>query len=175
MTAEAFAALLGSRRVRLGRWVAKCPSHQDSSPSLSIREAQDGRVLVYCFAGCRVAAILAALGLGSRDLFAGPPASPEQAVALRAARAARERTARAERKERHEASDRVRKWDAVVNALGFKLARAPEEALGQLFHKACGRLHEAETEAERWNPVRRMSAKDEEWSHEHTERATRRS
>lgn len=49
--------------------LARCPAHQDKSPSLSIKEADDGRVLVHCFAGCSVADVLAAVGLELRDLF----------------------------------------------------------------------------------------------------------
>jgi hypothetical protein len=56
MTADAFTGLLQARRVGPGRWVAKCPAHRDRSPSLSIAAGQDGRVLVYCFAGCSVVA-----------------------------------------------------------------------------------------------------------------------
>lgn len=54
-----------------GRWISKCPGHADKSPSLSIREAEDGRVLVHCFAGCSVEEITESLGLSIRDLF--PP------------------------------------------------------------------------------------------------------
>ena len=51
MTAEIIGHALGGRRS--GRdWLAKCPAHDDRSPSLSIAE-RDGRVLVYCHAGCR--------------------------------------------------------------------------------------------------------------------------
>jgi len=53
------------------RWVARCPSHQDRSPSLSIRELDDGRVLVHCFAGCGALDVLEALGLDWGSLF--PP------------------------------------------------------------------------------------------------------
>ncbi len=53
-----------------GKWQARCPAHDDREPSLSIREADDGRILVYCFAGCSVEAICAALGLTVRELFA---------------------------------------------------------------------------------------------------------
>jgi hypothetical protein len=52
-----------------GRWSAKCPAHADQSPSLSIREVDDGRILIYCFAGCDVHAITAALGIELSDLF----------------------------------------------------------------------------------------------------------
>lgn len=51
------------------QWLAKCPAHEDKSPSLAIRELPDGRVLLYCFAGCYSADVLASLGLEMRDLF----------------------------------------------------------------------------------------------------------
>src|SRR3989344_5592337 len=49
---------------------AHCPAHEDSNPSLSIREGRDGRILLKCHAGCSTEQILAALGLELRDLFA---------------------------------------------------------------------------------------------------------
>ena len=51
-------------------WVAKCPAHDDRIPSLSINEGSDGRILLHCHADCDTDAILAALGLTRRDLFA---------------------------------------------------------------------------------------------------------
>jgi len=54
-----------------GRWKACCPVHNDTDPSLSIREAEDGKVLVHCWAGCTTRDILAAIGLELRDLFPG--------------------------------------------------------------------------------------------------------
>lgn len=53
-------------------WIARCPAHEDRSPSLSVREGRDGRVLMKCFAGCPVEAICAALKIGVRELFASP-------------------------------------------------------------------------------------------------------
>jgi AAA domain len=50
-------------------WQARCPAHEDRHPSLSIGVGDDGRALVKCHAGCTVDAVLAALGLESRDLF----------------------------------------------------------------------------------------------------------
>ncbi len=52
-------------------YVACCPSHDDKSPSLSLREADDGRILLHCFGGCDVADVLAAIGMTTADLF--PP------------------------------------------------------------------------------------------------------
>lgn len=54
-----------------GRWLARCPAHKDKSPSLSIREKEDGTVLIYCFAGCGAVDILNTLGLKWDALF--PP------------------------------------------------------------------------------------------------------
>lgn len=53
------------------KFTARCPVHDDRSPSLSVREGADGRALIYCFAGCETEAVIAALGLRWADLF--PP------------------------------------------------------------------------------------------------------
>ena len=53
-------------------WMARCPAHEDGRPSLSVAAAEDGRVLVRCFAGCDLAAIVSALRIEVRDLFAEP-------------------------------------------------------------------------------------------------------
>ena len=52
-------------------WTARCPAHPDQSPSLSIAEADDGRVLLFCHAGCPTSEILCALKLKWRHLFPG--------------------------------------------------------------------------------------------------------
>ena len=61
-----------ARQTGPGRWIACCPAHTDRSPSLSIRELDDGRVLLYDFGGCDTESVLAALGLTVGDLFAKP-------------------------------------------------------------------------------------------------------
>ena len=50
-------------------WMARCPGHNDKRPSLSIREGDDGRVLLYCFAGCGAYRVLDAIGLDMADLY----------------------------------------------------------------------------------------------------------
>lgn len=52
-----------------GRWLARCPAHEDRSPSLSIRDMGDGRILLKCFAECDTELVLQALGLAFSDLF----------------------------------------------------------------------------------------------------------
>jgi putative DNA primase/helicase len=65
------AVLLALKNVRGrgGAWTARCPAHEDRSPSLSIKEGHGGRVLLRCHAGCTTEAIVAALGLTMADLF----------------------------------------------------------------------------------------------------------
>ena len=65
MTSELIAKALGGRKIGSG-WSARCPTHEDRSPSLSLRDTTDGKVLVFCHAGCnqdQVIAYLKATGL----------------------------------------------------------------------------------------------------------------
>jgi len=53
-------------------WEACCPSHDDTRPSLSIHETQDGTILLKCqSAGCHPANIMQCAGLSAKDMF--PP------------------------------------------------------------------------------------------------------
>jgi hypothetical protein len=64
-TAETIATALGGRKAA-GGWTARCPAHDDHTPSLSIGDAGDGKVLVRCHAGCgqeQVISILRSRGL----------------------------------------------------------------------------------------------------------------
>lgn len=93
---------------KAGKGMCRCPAHQDRSPSLSVREAQD-RVLLHCFTGCTFEQIVAALrGLGlwpERDEHgyrirrsmtrSAPPPDELDADEISARRAAREIWSRA--------------------------------------------------------------------------------
>jgi len=75
MTAEGIAKALGGRKAG-GGWTARCPAHDDRTPSLSIRDADENKVLVHCHAGCdqeRVIAALRARGLWGEN---GPRPTP---------------------------------------------------------------------------------------------------
>jgi putative DNA primase/helicase len=57
-------------------WIACCPAHDDRTPSLSIRDAGNGKVLVRCHAGCgqeQVISILRSRGLWTSN---GPRSYP---------------------------------------------------------------------------------------------------
>lgn len=80
MTAETLLSRLEKvKATGKDRWVARCPAHQDKSPSLTVREIEDGRVLLHCFTGCAAGDVLAAVGLEFSDLYPEPlPNNPEQ-------------------------------------------------------------------------------------------------
>lgn len=74
MKADAFLDRLDKvKRTGNGTWLACCPAHEDRRPSMSIRELDDGRVLVHCFAGCGVEQILSAVGMDFDALFPDKP------------------------------------------------------------------------------------------------------
>lgn len=56
------------RKVGQG-WTARCPSHDDRRPSLSVAPGSDGRVLMHCHAGCPIDQVLFAIGLTPRDIM----------------------------------------------------------------------------------------------------------
>jgi hypothetical protein len=64
-----FLNLLQAVRQTSRGWVGRCPAHEDKSPSLSIREGEEHRILLHCFGGCTTAEICTALHLKLRDLF----------------------------------------------------------------------------------------------------------
>jgi hypothetical protein len=63
------AQLEGVRKNGAG-YMARCPAHDDRTPSLSVSEGKNGGVVLHCHAGCTVEAITAALGMTPADLCA---------------------------------------------------------------------------------------------------------
>src|ERR1700722_9383722 len=59
----------GPREASKSQWIARCPVHDDRTPSLSVGEGDDGRALVDCHAGCETEAVISALGMTMRQLF----------------------------------------------------------------------------------------------------------
>lgn len=51
----------------------RCPAHDDRSPSLHVTEADDGRILLRCFAGCTLDQIIGAIGVRTAELFPEQP------------------------------------------------------------------------------------------------------
>ncbi|MGI8477528.1 MAG: hypothetical protein ACR2OO_14330, partial [Thermomicrobiales bacterium] len=59
-----------------GGYMASCPVHDDKKASLSIKEGDDGKVLLDDFAGCETEAIVDAIGLEMADLFVADAPRP---------------------------------------------------------------------------------------------------
>jgi len=62
-----------------GQFFARCPAHDDTNPSLSIKVLDDGRVLLHCFAGCAIVDVLSAIQLEFADLYPNAPTSAQPA------------------------------------------------------------------------------------------------
>ena len=154
MTAASFAELVNARRCGAGKWQARCPAHRDRSPSLSIAEGKGGRVLVRCWAGCATESVCASLGITLRDLFASEPLTPEQRAMAAHQKALRDSAERQRQAIDRAARDRLRKLERLMNALGGKLMRNPDNpVLGKLFHRVCDALHDAETAMNETRPA----------------------
>jgi 5S rRNA maturation endonuclease (ribonuclease M5) len=76
MTFDDFIAKFEKRQKTAVGWLVRCPAHDDSSPSLQVRRAGDGKILLKCFANCPTESVVAALGLKMKDLFPEEPARP---------------------------------------------------------------------------------------------------
>jgi DNA primase len=59
----------GVRKADKGNYICRCPAHDDRMASLTIKEADDGRVLLNCFAGCGALQILNSIGMDWDALF----------------------------------------------------------------------------------------------------------
>ncbi len=68
-----FEALLerldGVKHTGPGRFMARCPAHDDRSPSLGVKDCGDGFTIVTCLAGCETEDVLSAVGLSFSDLY----------------------------------------------------------------------------------------------------------
>ena len=66
----------GFKQTAPNQWIACCPAHSDSHPSLGVSVGEDGRLLLKCRSqGCSAEQICKALGLTISDLF--PPESDQ--------------------------------------------------------------------------------------------------
>jgi hypothetical protein len=65
MNASDVARALRGKRASGGNYMCRCPGPQhrngDRNPSLSVKDGNNGRLLLYCFAGCAYDEIAAAL------------------------------------------------------------------------------------------------------------------
>ena len=147
MTSLQIADLLHARPVGPSRWMAKCPKHEDRSPSLSIREGQSGRILIRCFAGCTTGDILNKLGLSWADIC-GEPMTREKIRQGAAERQERELHQKRRRAVERSAFDRLRQLHCISDELGSRLANDPDgpgaDDVARLFHEALTKIRRIE-------------------------------
>lgn len=60
--------LQGVRKTGTDQFIARCPAHEDKSPSLSVKDA-GGKVLIHCFGGCSTHEVVRSMGLELSCLF----------------------------------------------------------------------------------------------------------
>ena len=137
MTASDLSRILHGKRLGHGKYVCKCPSHDDSSPSLSVRDGKSA-VLIKCWTGCENEDILNSMGLTFSDLFySGTKPSPKALREAERKRAIEERERAEKRRLERESIDMGWKWEKVRNSLGLLLMKSPQDVkLLQLFNHA---------------------------------------
>jgi hypothetical protein len=137
MTVEALLDRLDDvRPVRRGA-VSRCPvlAHGDTTPSLAVDRGSDGRILLYCRAGCTTDEILRALGLGFGDLFPDRPHAPRHRASRSPLTEARYEVLSAARRQpgarepvqaRYEAADAIRLADRMRRSVTIETPDAWE-------------------------------------------------
>ena len=73
------------RETKPGQWIAKCPSHDDSTESLSISVGDNGGLLLHCHAKCEKVEILRSINATFGDLFPATHGKNSHASADRSA------------------------------------------------------------------------------------------
>ena len=120
------------------QWMACCPAHQDSDPSMSIALTPDGKILLRCWAGCSALDVVASMNLSLSDLFPNQDYSRPMAFAER------------ERRQREQTVARIDQERLVIalaesdRRAGKRLSRADMEREQQAFHYLS--THNAETD-----------------------------
>lgn len=70
MTLNGFLSRLNGVKPFNGYYMAMCPVHNTKDSSMSVKQADDGSILLHCHRGCDTRDIVDALGLKMSDLFA---------------------------------------------------------------------------------------------------------
>ena len=129
MNLEDFVELLdGARRIKNG-YLAKCPAHLDRTPSLTVSEGDDGRLLLFCHAGCQLQSVLDALRLHITDLFQSGPPSRRQTVSRRMIRR------HAVRLDKHAGRLQLRANALLLEATGVDIASWSEDEVDMALNR----------------------------------------
>jgi hypothetical protein len=72
MNLQEIVAIFDAKQTSNGSYIAKCPAHDDSTPSLSISSGNNGNVVIHCHAGCPSHVVLSKKGLTMANLWNTP-------------------------------------------------------------------------------------------------------
>ena len=136
MTAtELLPLLYGVRPRNSGKWISRCPAHEDRSPSLTIAEGERG-LLLKCWAGCTLQEITVALNVSIKDLFfdtARTTGERRQAIEQRRQAKAREQAAHLANGLR---MDALREAEALIHsACGISIEQWPNGKLNMALER----------------------------------------
>ena len=145
MTIEDLLSRLDAVRRSSRGYHARCPAHDDRTPSLSVREGERG-ILVKCWAGCSVRKISGAVGLQIRDLFFD--SDPQRCI--EAAQYQKQRRQRRESHEKQQGSliDALREADYFVKSRrGLDISMWSHDRLNDELNALADAYHLLESEA----------------------------
>lgn len=115
MTVEDLLPRLEAVRRSSRGYQARCPAHDDRTPSLSVRDGERG-ILVKCWAGCELIAITGKLGLEIKDLFYDGLPDPRQRREALQRRAKEQAAQRAAGKARGRKADLLKRAEYLVHS-----------------------------------------------------------
>lgn len=131
---------LSSVRQSRDRWTARCPAHQDRTPSLSVKQGERG-VLLHCWAGCTVKEVCTALGLELKDLFFAYEGDPLRIRLAQQSRQSRDHSLQQSRRVNGLRSDLLREAEfAIRHGSSIVLSDLSPEQL-DWFLDAIGQAH----------------------------------
>ncbi len=155
MTATELARSLHARRIGKGKWLARCPVHDERTASLSIRDMGD-RMSLRCF-GCGAGArqVLAALGMAAGEMYYTHGTRPDPEI-LRQIADQEERYLRDQRQQKdiaYLALKRAYDWDTASHELARLLIVYPhDDRLAVLYHRCLDYMRRCERIAEAHYP-----------------------
>ena len=115
MTVEDLLPRLEAVRRSSRGYQARCPAHDDRTPSLSVRDGERG-ILVKCWAGCELIAITGKLGIEVKDLFYDGLPDPHQRRETMQRRAKAQTAKRATEGARGQKNDLLRQAEYFIQS-----------------------------------------------------------
>jgi hypothetical protein len=116
---------------REGKYIARCPAHEDRTPSLSVQDGYKA-ILVRCWSGCGLLAITTRLGIGVKDLFHNALPDPRQRQIAVQRRRKVQAEQQAEQHARGRRNDVLRQAECLIQSTrGIRIDDWPHDELNR--------------------------------------------